>query len=231
MASSALHSSRSSQWFTPPELLEREREALGGDFDFDPASCAQAQRLVRADVWHDGYANGDGLREPWRARRMHLNGPYSRKDGGPITRWIERALLVHLGELDEQFLERGTMVVNATPGPRWSRWLFQVATIAYLDDRVPFIETVDQALARWVEARAEKKLKTSAAARAERAEQLLERGTRARLPQGLVIGPAPTHWTAIAYVGDEPERFARAFSSVATIIPAGSARVSETTAP
>lgn len=223
MAEHVLHSSLSSQWFTPPKVLDREREALGGEFDLDPASCAEAQQLVRAERWHAV----DGLRVPWRARRLHLNGPYSRKDGGPISRWVERALLVHLDQLPGEYVRSGCLVVNATPGPRWFRWLWQVATIAMLDERVEYIEPVEQAVGRWREQRRKALKKTSAKLLASERDQLLERGARGGLPVGLTPGPSPTHWSAVAYVGDDPARFARAFRTVATIIPAGSARVSE----
>lgn len=232
MAANILHSSRSSQWFTPRELLDRERDALGGGFDFDPASCAPAQLLVEARRWHDGGEHGDALRLRWRCARMHLNPPYSRHDGGPAGRWVERALFAFLGTRepgaswvasDPGDVVSACLVLNATPERRWFRWLWPVASIAFLHERVAYVETAQQALARWVESERAKKRRASAAARSARLDQLMTAGARAGLPEGLTPGPQPTHPTIVAYLGSDPHRFAKAFRSAATIIPAGAA--------
>ena len=227
MASSALHSSRSSQWFTAPWLLDAEREILGGEFDFDPASCELAQRLVRAERWHDGGARGNGLRVTWRARRMHLNAPYSRVDGGPIGAWVERALLSHVRAIAGADVRSGCLVVNSTPGPRWFRNLWDFATIAFLHERVAYIEAVPQALHRWIDGEKKRGRRPTHQTINDHAQRLLERGARARLPDGLTPGPAPTHWSAIAYLGSRPERVSKVLGRLATIIPAGAARVED----
>lgn len=68
----AQHSSRSNEHFTPPEVCELAREALGGTIDLDPASCAQANTIVRARRF---YAREDnGLSLPW-AGTVFLNPP------------------------------------------------------------------------------------------------------------------------------------------------------------
>lgn len=48
----AKHSAMSVEWYSPPWIVERARSLMGG-IDLDPASCADAQRLVRAERWFD----------------------------------------------------------------------------------------------------------------------------------------------------------------------------------
>jgi len=65
------HSSRSDQWFTPQDIVERARAVLGG-IDLDPASCALANRTVRAADYIT--VEQDGLTLPWHGR-VFLNPP------------------------------------------------------------------------------------------------------------------------------------------------------------
>jgi ParB family chromosome partitioning protein len=59
------HSSRSDEWFTPPDIIQRVRQALGG-IDLDPASCAKANEVVGAGEYYD--ADRNGLVLPWHGR-------------------------------------------------------------------------------------------------------------------------------------------------------------------
>jgi phage N-6-adenine-methyltransferase len=62
------------EWHTPPEILNLVRAVLGGGIDLDPASNADAQKVVRAKRF---FAKADsGLDHPW-AGRVFLNPPYS----------------------------------------------------------------------------------------------------------------------------------------------------------
>jgi hypothetical protein len=66
-----LHSSTSSEFFTPPEIVEAAREVLG-EIDCDPASCRAAQQIVKAR--HYFTKEDDGLNRKWSGRTM-LNPP------------------------------------------------------------------------------------------------------------------------------------------------------------
>jgi ParB family chromosome partitioning protein len=66
-------SRNSDEWYTPPEYLALARRVMGG-IDLDPASCAEAQRTVKARRWYDKQT--DGLAQEWRGR-CWLNPPYS----------------------------------------------------------------------------------------------------------------------------------------------------------
>ena len=49
-AMNAKHSSASSTWYTPVDIIERARRVLGA-IDFDPASDSFGNSRVRADVY------------------------------------------------------------------------------------------------------------------------------------------------------------------------------------
>jgi ParB family chromosome partitioning protein len=68
----AQHSSRSNEHYTPPEICDLAREVLGGSIDLDPASCAQANTLVRAARYYT--AEDNGLALPWTGT-VFLNPP------------------------------------------------------------------------------------------------------------------------------------------------------------
>jgi hypothetical protein len=51
------------EWYTPPDVLERARRVLGGVIDCDLASCAVAQRNVKARCWWSAEAPEFGSNE------------------------------------------------------------------------------------------------------------------------------------------------------------------------
>jgi hypothetical protein len=65
----SLHSVDSSEWYTPPEIIETARKCMGG-IDLDPASSPIAQTAVRARSWF----GAEGLQRPWFGR-VFLNPP------------------------------------------------------------------------------------------------------------------------------------------------------------
>ncbi len=71
----------SNEYYLPPDLQTSIVKVLGA-IDLDPASCAQAQELIQAEVWYgpESPFGENGLAEPW-AGRVYLNPP-----GGPTTK-------------------------------------------------------------------------------------------------------------------------------------------------
>jgi ParB family chromosome partitioning protein len=105
------HSSASVEWYTPETIVEFARYVLGG-IDLDPASCEEAQTVVRAERYYT--REQDGLEHPW-AGRVWLNPPYGRDVG----RWIFKTLTAYrTGEIDS-----GMILVNATPSTSWWEYL------------------------------------------------------------------------------------------------------------
>jgi hypothetical protein len=74
-ARGTLQRRESNEWYTPPRFISLAREVLG-EIDIDPASTAEAQKIVRARQYFDKYQNG--LAQYWRGR-VWLNPPYSRQ--------------------------------------------------------------------------------------------------------------------------------------------------------
>lgn len=74
--SNARHSSESSEHYTPPEVIDIARQAMGG-IDLDPASCALANTLVGAAEFFD--IDDNGLECEWHGR-VFLNPPGGKID-------------------------------------------------------------------------------------------------------------------------------------------------------
>jgi len=71
--------SASDQWYTPPEIIDRARAALGGTIDTDPASCAQANKWIGAGHWYSINVDGLARTHPWSGT-VWLNPPYGSGD-------------------------------------------------------------------------------------------------------------------------------------------------------
>jgi phage N-6-adenine-methyltransferase len=114
------------EWYTPPQWVERARVAMG-TIDLDPASCAFAQKCVRASIWFDKAA--DGLRQPW-AGNVWLNPPYSR---GTIGRFIEKLIV----ELD--CIQQAIVLTDNRTDTEWFHDLFYTAdVVAFTRGRIGF---------------------------------------------------------------------------------------------
>src|SRR5437667_3450717 len=66
---------KDNDWFTPAVYVDAAREVMGGGIDLDPASCEQANRVVRATRYYTKEDNG--LMHSWYGR-IWLNPPYGR---------------------------------------------------------------------------------------------------------------------------------------------------------
>jgi hypothetical protein len=73
---------QSVECYTPTKYIEAVRRVLGG-IDLDPASCAEANRVVRATRYFS--KEQDGLSQPWRGLTW-LNCPYC----GQAGPWIAK---------------------------------------------------------------------------------------------------------------------------------------------
>jgi phage N-6-adenine-methyltransferase len=84
-AFAVLSSSRSVQWYTPPDIVELVNDVLGA-IDLDP--CWHPESAVSAATTY--VEEQDGLSRPWRGR-VFLNPPYGRA----IDPWIEKLVAEH----------------------------------------------------------------------------------------------------------------------------------------
>jgi len=62
------------EWYTPAEYADMAREVMGS-IDLDPASCAEANEVIRASTFYT--KEDDGLIKDWKGN-LWVNPPYSR---------------------------------------------------------------------------------------------------------------------------------------------------------
>lgn len=67
------HSSKTTEHYTPPEIVEAARVCMGG-IDLDPFSCSRANEIVRASRFYSLGAGEDGFALPWEGR-LFVNPP------------------------------------------------------------------------------------------------------------------------------------------------------------
>lgn len=112
-------------WYTPPWLIEMARALLGG-FNTDPATCAAAQAIVKADNWYTEAENG--LEQVWTGT-LWLNPPYS----GP-TKWTDKALGHYLtGDVSAALI-----LTNSYTETGWWQRLAAQGTMLFFSGRLNF---------------------------------------------------------------------------------------------
>ncbi len=72
---SVLVSSKSNEWFTPPQYADAAREVMGS-VDLDPASNEIANRLIKAKRYFT--IEDDGLSKKWHCDSLFVNPPYGK---------------------------------------------------------------------------------------------------------------------------------------------------------
>jgi hypothetical protein len=119
-------SSDSSEWLSPPEVLEAVYDVLG-EVDLDPCSNA---RGARANVKANKHfiKEDDGLAQPWRGR-VYMNPPY----GSFVAAWCERITIAYgAGEIAEAI----ALIAARTDNP-WFR-LFDDFPVCLVAGRLHF---------------------------------------------------------------------------------------------
>jgi hypothetical protein len=102
-----VHSSKSVEWYTPPEIVAMVSDVLGG-IDLDP--CWHPESPVRATTTY--VEEQDGLSQDWNGR-VYLNPPYGR----PIDGWIEKLV----GEHEAGRVTEAIALVPARVDTEWFR--------------------------------------------------------------------------------------------------------------
>ena len=117
-------------WYTPPEIIEAARAALGGEITLDPCSSDAAQAAVRAGRYLTEADDALDPRTPWAglgAERAFLNPPYRNKreggEDGKLTRFAERLA----AELDAGTVAAAIWLSNSITETRAAQLLFRRA--------------------------------------------------------------------------------------------------------
>jgi ParB family chromosome partitioning protein len=126
-----LHQSTGAEWYTPSWLIDPIRTFLDG-IDLDPASCAQANRTVRAEHYYN--KTDDGLTLPWGGN-VFLNPPSIAKgpDRTRLTTWVH----TFLAEYNAGHMTQGILLVPATPDRQWFHPLWH-HPMCFLWERIKF---------------------------------------------------------------------------------------------
>jgi len=96
--------------YTPEWLIVKARLALGGEIDLDPASCKEAQTVVRANRYYD--ISSSGLTLPWASTGVWVNPPYGNGYNKP---WSEKIIW--------EFMNGGAMkIIALMPASIGSDW-------------------------------------------------------------------------------------------------------------
>ena len=83
-ANKVLRSSITSEWYTPPEVIDRVRKSFDdGPIALDPCSNELANQVVGALY----YFSADGLSSSWDAKTIFVNPPYCNE----TAKWVEQA--------------------------------------------------------------------------------------------------------------------------------------------
>ena len=124
------HNSGENEWYTPPEIIERARRAMGG-IDCDPASSAIANRNVKADLYYTVSENG--LTKGWRGR-VWLNPPYAQPLCAQFCEAVTHRFL-------SNEIEQACVLVNNATETEWFGRLHRASTaVCFLDGRVKFLD-------------------------------------------------------------------------------------------
>lgn len=121
------------EWFTPPDIVERVRRVMGS-IDLDPASCFEANQIVKASHYYN--ASDDGLNRPWFGN-VYLNPPYRR---GLIEPFCER-LIEHLQGC---LVDQAIVLINNATDTNWFRRLSLFSSaICFPGKRIPFLSPAE----------------------------------------------------------------------------------------
>lgn len=116
------------QWYTPAEYIESARAVLG-TIELDPASCAFAQKTVKANRFYS--MADDGLVQPW-AGAVWLNPPYKM----PAVKQFCERLVQHVssGDVPSAII----LTNNATDTTWWHMLTACSSAVCFTAGRISF---------------------------------------------------------------------------------------------
>ena len=112
------------EWYTPAYIIEAARKTMGS-IDLDPASCREANKVVKATTFYS--VKKDGLKQEWKGNTW-LNPPYS----NPETQNFINKLL-------ESHVKQACLLVNTATETAWFQKLLKSCdAVCFVDHRIAF---------------------------------------------------------------------------------------------
>lgn len=126
-------SNLSNEWYTPGPELTRIRRVIG-DIDLDPASCEEANKLVKAHRFFD--KDDDGLSMPWFAGSVFLNPPFGKiKNKSLAGIWLEKML----DEFNAGRFDHGIALTHTRPGYEWWESMWRKVPVCLTREKIDFL--------------------------------------------------------------------------------------------
>ena len=118
------------EWYTPEKYIEAARSVMGS-IDLDPASCAKANKTVKAETYYTEKQNG--LIHPWYGN-VFLNPPYAQNEVREFTARIAEAYV-------NKNIEQGILLTNNSTDTSWWHYAAkQSSAICFTAGRIKFYE-------------------------------------------------------------------------------------------
>ena len=122
------HNSGNNEWYTPEDYIERARRAMG-NIDLDPASCDDANEIVRAARFLSRQENG--LEQEWSGN-VWMNPPYEQP-------FIQQFCDKLVESYRNGSIQQAIVLVNNATETRWGQTLLSNATaVCFPAGRVKF---------------------------------------------------------------------------------------------
>lgn len=119
------------EWYTPRQYIESARKVLGG-IELDPASSAVAQETVQAERYYT--INDNALQQPWAARSVWMNPPYSTEK---VFDFIKKLT----DELKAGTVGSAILLTNSLTDTSWFHVAEEIAqAICFTRGRIKFIK-------------------------------------------------------------------------------------------
>lgn len=131
---------KSNEWYTPARYVEAARSVMGS-IDLDPASCKEANMVVKAARYFTQHDNG--LAQDWIAKNVWLNPPYSSphsapgKNGGQLKGQTGLFLAKLIRHVEQGDIQQAIICVNADTNRSWFRPLWE-HPICFADHKIWF---------------------------------------------------------------------------------------------
>lgn len=117
------------EWYTPAYIVDKAREVLGR-IDLDPASCDEANKVVKASTFYT--MDDDGLSKVWKGK-VWMNHPFGKATN---KKWIDKLV----SSYEEGEVEEAICICFASTSEQWFQPLMRY-TQCYVSPRVKYYST------------------------------------------------------------------------------------------